>query len=103
MGLVRLRLARFGSIRRPFYRIVAADSRAPRDGRFLEVVGSFNPIPDKNGSKQIQVKSDRIKYWLGVGAQPSDRVAFILGKAGILPMPPRGFNPKKMVPKSERK
>mmetsp|Transcript_2429 Transcript_2429/g.3105 ORF Transcript_2429/g.3105 Transcript_2429/m.3105 type:complete len:107 (-) Transcript_2429:985-1305(-) len=102
MGLVRIRLARFGQIHRPFYRMVVADSRAPRDGKHLDIVGTFNPIPDKYGSKHIRVKSDRVKYWLSVGAQPSDRAAWLLGKAGILPMPPRKFNPKKMVPKKER-
>eukprot|EP00535_Pseudo-nitzschia_heimii_P009261 CAMPEP_0197177392 /NCGR_PEP_ID=MMETSP1423-20130617/3011_1 /TAXON_ID=476441 /ORGANISM="Pseudo-nitzschia heimii, Strain UNC1101" /LENGTH=105 /DNA_ID=CAMNT_0042626929 /DNA_START=256 /DNA_END=573 /DNA_ORIENTATION=- len=93
--VVRLRLQRFGRTHAPFYRMVAANARTPRDGRFLEIVGTYNPIANADGMKEIRLKEDRLKYWLGVGAQPSDRVAWILGKFGILPPPPPRFNPTK--------
>ncbi|KAJ7565006.1 hypothetical protein O6H91_02G044100 [Diphasiastrum complanatum] len=88
MGVVRLRLARFGRKNLPFYRIFAADSRAPRDGKHLEVVGFYNPLPGKDGMKRIGIRSERIKYWLSVGAQPSDTVARLLHKIGLLPPRP---------------
>lgn len=96
-----MRLQRFGRTHAPFYRMVAANSKAPRDGRFLEVVGTYNPIAVA-GVKEIRLKKDRIQYWLSVGAQPSDRVAWLLGKFGILPPPPRKYSPQKMVPKKDR-
>eukprot|EP00549_Striatella_unipunctata_P002758 CAMPEP_0118693644 /NCGR_PEP_ID=MMETSP0800-20121206/12032_1 /TAXON_ID=210618 ORGANISM="Striatella unipunctata, Strain CCMP2910" /NCGR_SAMPLE_ID=MMETSP0800 /ASSEMBLY_ACC=CAM_ASM_000638 /LENGTH=105 /DNA_ID=CAMNT_0006591921 /DNA_START=304 /DNA_END=621 /DNA_ORIENTATION=- len=99
---VRLRLQRFGRIHAPFYRMVAADSRSPRDGKFLEIVGTYNPMPNGEGMKEIRLKMDRLRYWISVGAQPSDRVAWILGKFGILPPPPSRFSPQKMVPKKDR-
>lgn len=101
--VVRLRFQRFGRTHTPFYRMVAANHKAPRDGKFLEIVGTYNPIANKEGVKEIRLKTDRLKYWLSVGAQPSDRVAWILGKFGVLPPKPRGFNPTKMVPRKERK
>ena len=82
--VVRIRLARWGSQRNPFYGIVAANARAARDGKHLERLGTYNPIPN-NGVKHIQLNTDRIKYWLSVGAQPSDRVAWLLSKAGLMP------------------
>eukprot|EP00605_Chrysophyceae_sp_TOSAG23-4_P001675 GSChrysophyteH1.ASY1.ANO1.1841.1 assembled CDS len=88
--VVRIRLQRFGRKHLPFYRIVVADSRAPRDGKFIENVGTYNPIPDKDGTKELTANGDRIKYWMTVGAQPSDRVKWLLGKMGLLPpAPPR--------------
>jgi len=75
--------------------MVAANAKAPRDGKFLEIVGTYNPLANKDGMKEIRLKEDRLKYWLGAGAQPSDRVAWILGKFGILPPPPTRFNPEK--------
>ena len=99
--VVRLRLQRFGRTHAPFYRMVAANARAPRDGKFLEIVGTYNPIANKHGMKEIRLKEDRLKYWLAVGAQPSDRVAWILGKFGILPPPPNRFNPQKSKPRKE--
>jgi small subunit ribosomal protein S16 len=101
--VVRLRLQRFGRHKLPFYRMVAAHSKAPRDGRFLEVVGTYNPIANASGVKEIRLKTDRLKYWISVGAQPSERVAWILGKFGILPQLPRRYSPLKMIPKKERK
>lgn len=83
--------------------MVAAYGKAPRDGRFLEVVGTYNPIANAAGAKEIRLKTDRLKYWLSVGAQPSDRVAWVLGKFGILPPTPRKYSPETMIPKKERK
>ena len=77
---VRIRLARFGRKHLPFYRIVAADAKAPRDGRHLEILGTYNPLPTSTGDKHISLNFDRIRYWVSVGAQPSDRVAWLLGK-----------------------
>eukprot|EP00742_Colponemidia_sp_Colp-10_P003086 GILJ01003289.1.p1 GENE.GILJ01003289.1~~GILJ01003289.1.p1 ORF type:complete len:217 (-),score=17.73 GILJ01003289.1:171-782(-) len=94
--VVRLRLARFGAKNLPFYRLVAIDSRKPRQGRHLEMLGTYNPIYRTDGGKEVRLNFERIKYWLGVGAQPSDRVAKILGISGILPKPPVKFG--KYVP-----
>ncbi|MFO1046990.1 MAG: 30S ribosomal protein S16 [Geminicoccaceae bacterium] len=82
---VRIRLARGGAKKRPFYRIVAADARSPRDGRFLERLGSYNPLLKSEDANRIVLNEERIRYWLGQGAQVSDRVARFLDKAGILP------------------
>ncbi|KAI2511391.1 Ribosomal protein S16 [Fragilaria crotonensis] len=100
--VVRLRLQRFGRTHSPFYRMVAADARSPRDGRFLEIVGTYNPIATRAGIKEIRLKTDRLKYWLSVGAQPSTRVGWILGKFGILPPPPPRYSPQRMIPKKDR-
>ena len=100
--VVRLRLQRYGRKALPFYRMVAANARTPRDGKFLEVVGTYNPIPTNNGMKELRLKEDRLKYWLSVGAQPSDRVAWLLGKFGILPPPPSKFSPQKSIPKHDK-
>lgn len=80
---VSLRLSRGGSKKRPYYKIVIANSRAPRDGAFLEQVGTYNPLLAKDDTNRVRLIEDRIKYWLGVGAQPTDRVARLLDKAGI--------------------
>lgn len=89
MGMTRIRLARFGRKNLPFYRITVADSRAPRDGKHLEVLGHYNPLPGKDGMKRIGINSERVKYWLSVGAQPTDTVARLLGLIGLIPNPPR--------------
>ncbi|TPX77273.1 hypothetical protein CcCBS67573_g01432 [Chytriomyces confervae] len=86
---VKIRLARWGQRNNPFYGVVVANARAPRDGRHLERVGTYNPIPDADKVKHIELNYERIKYWIGVGAQPSDRVAYLLAKAGILPLTPK--------------
>lgn len=78
---VKIRLKRMGSKKNPFYRVVVADSRSPRDGRFIETVGTYNPLVTEN---QVTLKEDRILEWLGNGAQPSDTVRNILSKAGIM-------------------
>jgi len=100
--VVRLRLQRFGRKHLPFYRMVAAEAKAPRDGKFLEIVGTYNPVANSKGIKEIRLKTDRLKYWISVGAQPTDRVGWILGKFGILPPPPPRYNPQKMIPKKDR-
>eukprot|EP00301_Raphidiophrys_heterophryoidea_P019190 c4163_g1_i1.p2 GENE.c4163_g1_i1~~c4163_g1_i1.p2 ORF type:complete len:133 (+),score=30.75 c4163_g1_i1:49-399(+) len=86
--VVRLRFARFGRVHAPMYRLMAADSRYKRDGRHLEVLGSFDPAPDNFGLKHMQLNVERVKYWLTCGAQPTKPVAKLLGLAGILPRPP---------------
>mmetsp|Transcript_25067 Transcript_25067/g.29535 ORF Transcript_25067/g.29535 Transcript_25067/m.29535 type:complete len:105 (+) Transcript_25067:142-456(+) len=100
--VVRLRLQRFGRKHLPFYRMVAADSRSPRDGKHLEIVGTYNPIANREGIKEIRLKADRLRYWISVGAQPSDRVAWILGKFGILPPPPPRMSLQHKIPKKDR-
>ncbi len=97
---VKLRLARHGAKKRPFYWIVAADERSPRDGRFLEKVGTYNPMLAKDDENRVIINADRAKYWLGVGAQPTDRVAIFLGKAGISEMPAQANNPQKAQPQA---
>ena len=82
---VRIRLARGGTKKRPFYRIVAADARSPRDGRFLERLGSYNPLLNSEDANRIVLNEERIRYWLSQGAQVSDRVARFLDKSGIVP------------------
>ena len=80
---LRIRLARGGAKKRPFYRIVVADSRMPRDGRFIERVGSYNPMLPKDHPDRVVLKEERVRHWLGVGALPSDRVSRFLGTAGL--------------------
>lgn len=79
----RIRLARFGAKNRPFYRIVVADTKAPRDGKFKEIVGTYNPMLDKKDSNRVELKAERITHWLNCGAQPSERVAIFIKNAGI--------------------
>lgn len=81
---MKLRLARAGSKKRPFYRIVAADSRMPRDGRFLEKLGTYNPLLPKDSEERVKMNMERVQYWLGEGAQPTDRVSRMLEAAGVL-------------------
>eukprot|EP00658_Telonema_sp_P-2_P013013 TRINITY_DN14944_c0_g1_i1.p2 TRINITY_DN14944_c0_g1~~TRINITY_DN14944_c0_g1_i1.p2 ORF type:complete len:104 (+),score=12.68 TRINITY_DN14944_c0_g1_i1:172-483(+) len=100
--VVRMRLARFGRTHSPFYRIVVADSRRARDGKHLEVVGTYNPIPNKRMEKDVRLNLDRCKYWLSVGAQPSDTVARLLGSGGVLPQTARRVpTPKTAVSEEE--
>lgn len=80
---VSLRLSRGGSKKRPYYKVVVANSRAPRDGAYLEQVGTYNPLLAKDDANRVRLVEDRVRYWLGVGAQPTDRVARMLDKAGI--------------------
>jgi small subunit ribosomal protein S16 len=101
--MLKIRLSMGGVRKRPIYKIVIADSRFPRDGRFVEKVGSFNPLLPKNKEERIKVEAERIKYWISKGAKPTLRVSRILGEAKIMPMPKAGNNPLKAVPKKERK
>jgi len=94
---IALRLSRGGAKKRPYYRIVAADSRRARDGKYLEQIGVYNPLLAKDDEKRVQLKEDRIRYWLGVGAKPSDRVLRFLDAAGILERTARN-NPNKAKP-----
>ncbi len=94
---MKIRLARGGSKKRPFYAIVATDSRMPRDGRFLEKLGTYNPLLAKDDEKRVVMDMDRIAHWLGQGAQPTDRVARFLEAAGARPKATRN-NPKAAVP-----
>jgi len=93
----KIRLARGGSKKRPFYRIVVADVRAPRDGRFIEKVGSYNPMLSKDSEDRVILDQERIKHWLGEGAQPTDRVLRFLDAAGLMKREARN-NPKKALP-----
>ncbi|MFK5981173.1 MAG: 30S ribosomal protein S16 [Rhizobiaceae bacterium] len=93
----KIRLARGGSKKRPFYSIVAADVRAPRDGRFIEKLGTFNPLLAKDNEMRVSMKEERIKHWLSEGAQPTDRVLRLLDEAGIMKREARN-NPKKALP-----
>ena len=101
--MLKIRLSMGGVRKRPIYKIVIADSKFPRDGRFVEKVGSFNPLLPKDKKERIKVEAERIKYWLSKGAQPTLRVSRILGEAQLMPMPKPGNNPLKAVPKKERK
>ena len=94
---IALRLSRGGAKKRPYYRIVAADSRSARDGKYLEQIGTYNPLLAKDDEKRVVLNEDRARYWLGVGAQPSDRVLRFLDAAGIQERPARN-NPKKGEP-----
>ncbi|CAM9717819.1 unnamed protein product [Chrysoparadoxa australica] len=120
---VRLRLQRFGRKDRAFYRIVSADSRAPRDGKFLDILGTFNPLPNKHGMKEVRINAERVRYcnirckalfssahlsnadsssryWIGVGAQPSERVGWLLSQFNILPRQPQHSQQFKHIPKA---
>ncbi len=99
---MKIRLARGGSKKRPFYRIVAADSRMPRDGRFIEKLGTYNPLLPKDSEERVKMDMDRVKYWLGEGAQPTDRVSRFLEAAGVLEKKERS-NPQKGEPGEKAK
>jgi small subunit ribosomal protein S16 len=94
---MKIRLARGGSKKRPFYRIVASDSRMPRDGRYIEKLGTYNPLLPKDSEDRVQMNMERVQYWLGEGAQPTDRVSRFLEAAGVIEKKTRS-NPKKAVP-----
>ena len=100
--MLKLRLSRGGTKKRPVYKIVVAESRFARDGRFIEKLGFFNPLIPKEKKERIGLESERIKYWLSQGAQPTTRVARILGENNFIPMPKSGNNPNKAIPKKER-
>ena len=101
--MLKIRLSMIGAKKRPIYKIVIADSRFPRDGRFIEKVGLFNPLLPKEKKERIKIEAERIKHWLSKGAKPTLRVSRILGEAQIMPMPKPGNNPQKAIPKKDRK
>jgi small subunit ribosomal protein S16 len=94
---ISIRLSRGGAKKRPYYRIVVANSRSPRDGKYLEQIGTYNPLLAKDNPERVKINEERARYWLGVGAQPTDRVARFLDAAGIRERAPRN-NPKKGEP-----
>ena len=98
---LKIRLARGGTKKRPFYRIVIADVRAPRDGRFIEKIGTYNPLLPKDSAERITMDEDRVKHWLSVGARPTDRVHRFLDAAGLLKREARN-NPQKALPGKKR-
>ena len=101
--MLKIRLSMGGVRKRPIYKIVIADSRAARDGKFIEKIGSFNPLLPKNNKERISVEAERVKHWMSKGAKPTLRVSRILGEAQVMPMPKAGNNPLKAVPKKDRK
>lgn len=98
---LRIRLARGGAKKRPFYRIVVADSRSPRDGRFIEKIGFYNPMVAKDHPERLRLDEERARHWLSVGATPSERVARFLGQADIIPTPRVPAQTKKNQPKAK--
>ena len=100
MGL-KIRLARAGAKKRPYYHIVVADSRSPRDGRFIEKVGSYNPMLPAEHAERIRLQDERISHWLKQGATATERVARFLGKAGLAPMPKWNEQPVQSAPKKK--
>ncbi len=99
---MKIRLARGGSKKRPFYRIVAADSRMPRDGRFIEKLGTYNPLLPKDSEERVKMNLERIQYWMDQGAQPTDRISRFLEAAGVVEKKERN-NPKKAEPGQKAK
>ena len=95
----KIRLARGGAKKRPYYSIVVADTRSPRDGPFIEKLGTYNPMLDREHADRVTLKAERVQHWLGVGALPTDRVARFLGEAGLIEKPPIPDNPIKSQPK----
>lgn len=98
---LKIRLARGGAKKRPYYRIVVADVRCPRDGRFVEKVGTYNPMLTQGHADRLTLNTDRVKYWLSVGAQPTDRVARFLGQTGLTSLPILRESPQQSAPKKK--
>ena len=98
---LRIRLARSGAKKRPFYRIVVANADSPRDGRFIERVGSYNPFLSNDHPDRVVLEDARVQYWLGIGAQPTDRVALFLSKKGLIKALEQNINPQKAIPKKK--
>ena len=101
--MLRIRLSMGGVRKRPIYKIVIADSRYPRDGKFIEKIGSYNPLLPKDKKERIKIEAERVKYWMSKGAQPTMRVSRLLGEVQLMPMPKPGNNPLKAIPKKDRK
>ena len=100
---LKIRLSRAGAKKRPVYRVVVADSRSPRDGRFIEKIGFYNPILPADHPERIKIDAERAQHWLKVGAQPTDRVTLFLARMGLVEMPKQKVNPKKAEPKAKAK
>lgn len=100
---LKIRLSRGGRKARPFYRIVVADSRMPRDGRYIERLGTYNPLLNDQDENRVTLVKERVEYWLSQGAQPTERVAIFLGKAGLAAMPAQPVRPKKSAPGEKAK
>ena len=98
---VRIRLSRGGSKKRPFYRVVAADQRAPRDGRFIEKLGTYNPLLPQDHEQRLVINEERVKYWLRVGAQPTERLEKLFSNLGLVKAPALREQPKKSAPKAK--
>lgn len=98
---LKIRLARAGAKKRPYYHIVVADSRSPRDGRFLEKVGSYNPMLPQEHADRVRLQNERITHWISQGAVATDRVARFLGHAGLAPMPKWNEQPLQSAPKKK--
>ena len=98
---LKIRLARGGAKKRPYYSIVVADSRFPRDGRFIEKVGTYNPMLKREDTNRIRLNEERIKHWMGMGALPTDRVAIFLGNAGLAEKPKQSVRPNQSKPKAK--
>ena len=101
--MLRIRLSMGGVRKRPVYKIVIADGRYPRDGKFIEKIGSYNPLLPKDKKERIKIEAERVKYWMSKGAQPTLRVSRLLGELQLMPMPKPGNNPQKAIPKKDRK
>ena len=99
--MLAIRMTRHGTKKRPFYHIVVADSRSPRDGRFIEKLGSYNPMLPAEHTDRVRLVDARIQHWMGQGALPTDRVARFLGRAGLAPMPAYREQPHKSAPKKK--
>lgn len=99
--MISMRLTRHGAKKRPFYHIVVADSRAPRDGKYLEKIGTYNPMLPRDSAERVKLVEDRVKYWIGVGAQPTDRVARMLADAKLGPAFKQRNTPKKSAPRAK--
>ncbi len=99
---LRIRMARAGTKKRPFYHVVIADSRSPRDGRFIERIGFFNPLLPKDNKERLKLDLDKVKAWMAKGALPTDRIMRFLDEAGVMKREKRN-NPEKAIPRKERK
>ena len=98
---LKIRLARQGRKKAPFYAIVVADARSPRDGNFIEKVGTYDPRQPKESGNRVKLNAERITYWTSVGAQPTERVSFFMGAAGVAPMPEKRVSVQKALPKAK--
>jgi small subunit ribosomal protein S16 len=98
---LKIRLARAGAKKRPYYHIVVADSRSPRDGRFIEKLGSYNPMLPQDHAERVRLQDERVRHWLGLGAVATERVARFLGRAGLAPMPAWREQPVQSAPRKK--